>query len=371
MPPHVVSSPLPDGDSAQVGFWGRLWLPNRKAIKATSKSQTTQPPQSSALTGITEDEAIGALQSLRHRLRVWSLLGAVPTSTSLFIFLAEANNSYYGHPEAVVPWLVGASFVSYFCAVSRPRTLVAARLRQMREKPLSAAEIASLLPLSGDELERSYLTLVMDVSRQEVASQAAAGIDAGPRADLREALQALGDAIDRLPTGRVVGNGSGNERSDIMTEVLRRTAEETLRQAQAEPDRVVAASLVRQVEALHRRADATARANTLVRRLSALRQEMAAETEALRAGLAAYYTGAGDVADLTRLVQSVREVAREAASVTSAVEEVDGLTDGSFSADSRSATAPAWTSGSTTGLKTGLQAGEAVSEQVHLRRGQG
>jgi len=108
-----------------------------------------------------------------------------------------------------------------------------------------------------------------------------------------------------------------------MTEVLRRTAAETLVQAQAEPDRVVAASLIRRVEALHRRADATTRANVLVRRFSVLRQEMAAETEALRAGLAAYYTGAHDITDLTRLAEDMQRVAAEAAAMTAAVEEVD------------------------------------------------
>jgi hypothetical protein len=61
----------------------------------------------------------------------------------------------------------------------------------------------------------------------------------------------------------------------------------------------------------------------LVRRFSVLRQEMAAETEALRAGLAAYYTGAHDIADLTRLADDMQRVAAEAAAMTAAVEEVD------------------------------------------------
>lgn len=68
----------------------------------------------------------------------------------------------------------------------------------------------------------------------------------------------------------------------------------------------------------------TTRANMLVRRFSVLRQEMAAETEALRASLAAYYTGAHDIADLTRLAEDMQRVAAEAAAMTAAVEEVDG-----------------------------------------------
>ncbi len=110
-----------------------------------------------------------------------------------------------------------------------------------------------------------------------------------------------------------------------MTEVLRRTAVESLQTAQAEPDRIVAASLVRRAEALQRRADATHRSSLLVRRLGALRQEMAAETEALRAGLSAYYTGANDIADLTQMAEDIRRVAAEATALTAAREELDEM----------------------------------------------
>jgi hypothetical protein len=299
--PRTLPEAGSEGEAARVGFWGRRWL---------AKSQQQ----------VSNDEVQYALYSLRHKMRAWALLGSIPVGISTIIMLAEVG---HGLPSGALPFIAGAFGVSYFSVFGRPRALLTGRLRRMRETPLTPSEIAALLPQATDELERSYLTLVMDVCRQEVSSSAAPGAEAGARADLREALQALGDAIDRLPTGRV----TGSERPDIMTEVLRRTAEEMLQTAQAEPDRVVASSLIRQVEALHRRADATTRANTLVRRFWALRQEMAAETEALRAGLAAYYTGTGDVADLTRLVQSVREVAREAASVTAAVEEVDALSD--------------------------------------------
>lgn len=316
LPSQSVADTTLSDEPTRLGFWGRRWLGKQQGQ-------------------VTEDEALCALHSLRHRLRAWAGLGALPGLAALGILLGEAS---HGLPGEVFPFVAGAALLSYFCVVGRPRALLTGRLRQIREQPLSASEIAFLLPLASDELERSYLTLVMEVSRQEVAAHALPGAEAGARADLREALQALGDAIDRLPLGRTVGS----ERPDILTEVLRRTAEDTLLAAQAEPDRVVAASLVRQVEALHRRADATTRANTLVRRFAALRQEMAAETEALRAGLAAYYTGAGDVADLTQLVQNVRQVAREAASITAAVEEVDSLTDGSLS-PAVSAVVPAWT----------------------------
>ncbi len=308
-------------DRAALGFWGRAWLTtskNKTGRLTTAKSKKAADTTDSA---VVDEAALCALRGLRHRTRAWATLGALPALAAVGIFTGGVTGGI--HPPEMVALVLGSSGLAYFCAIGRPRALLAARLRKIREQPLMAEEIAFLLPMATDQLERSYLTLMMEVSRQEVSGSALPGDMAGTRTDLREALQALGDSIDRLPVGRT----AGSERPDIMTEVLRRTAEETLKQAQAEPDRVVAASLIRQVEALHRRADATNRADTLVRRFWALRQEIAAETEALRAGLAAYYTGSGDVTDLTRLVQNVRAVAREAAAATAAVEEVDAVMD--------------------------------------------
>lgn len=282
-----------DDDLAQIGAWGRYWLGAKKK----------QPLPS---------EALPVLKAVRWPARAFSLIGLLSAMTGTGMLMGVSAN-----PADAVPLILGAGsacWVSGWCC-TRPRALVAQRFQRLREKPLSAAEVAALLPQAGDALERSYLTLVMDVIREEVAGQ----IVPGAGADLREALKALGDAITRLPATRVVSGDS----PDIMTEVLRRTAERTLLSAQAEPDRVVAASLIRRVEALHRRADATARTDVLMRRFSALRQEMAAETEALRAGLSAYYTGAHDVADMTRLAEDVQRVAAEAAAITSAAEEVD------------------------------------------------
>ena len=285
----------------QPGFWQRRWL--RKPREAA-----------------TSEEA-AALQAIRIPAGLWLMLGllsALGASAAGVTVFGE----YIVYPEHIhVPTdmaaeameLGAAGIWCWFCAVAQPRRLLRHKQRRLYAEPLTAGEIAALLPQAQDTLERSYLTLVMDVARQEITP--AAGID------LRGALKSLGDAVDKLPATRVVEGAD----HDIMTEVLRRTAAETLTAAQAEPDRIVAASLMRRVEALHRRADATARANTLVRRFSVLRQEMAAETEALRAGLTAYYTGAHDISDLTRLAEDIQQVASEAASLTDAVEEVDSV----------------------------------------------
>ena len=301
------AKPVEDTPSP-VGFWGRRWLGRHKGQMGAEEAQTT-------------------LRAIRTDARFCSTLGLLPLIGTAAFCLATLTDylsrPYAYHDPAPALLSAGATGVwAWFFAVAQPRKLLTRKHGQMFERPVTPGEIAALLPQAHDELERSYLTLAMDVVRQEVAGVQEQGPASGT--DLRSALRALGDAIDKLPATRAVGHLSlGGETPDIMTEVLRRTAAETLIQAQSEPDRVVAASLIRRVEALHRRADATARANVLVRRFSVLRQEMAAETEALRASLAAYYTGAHDIADLTRLAEDMQRVAAEAAAMTAAVEEVD------------------------------------------------
>ena len=301
---HRVGRAAPPAEvSPPIGFWGRWWLGRQTAQRSPEEAQTT-------------------LRAVLTPARAWSAVGLLPTPGVLACLFAVICQPWMRDAPVMLLSAGAGGTWAWFFAVAQPRRLVALRYRQMYERPVTPGEVAALLPQAHDELERSYLTLVMDVVRQEVAGAQEEGPASG--ADLRGALRALGDAIDKLPATRVVGHLSlGSETPDIMTEVLRRTAAETLVQAQAEPDRVVAASLIRRVEALHRRADATTRANVLVRRFSVLRQEMAAETEALRAGLAAYYTGAHDIADLTRLADDMQRVAAEAAAMTAAVEEVD------------------------------------------------
>ena len=279
------SAPAGDPPAPRVGRLGRLWVRD---------------------TGLDPDTTAATLCALRRPLFLLRVLSLVPVP-----FVPVAFEALRDGPApllflaAAVAWVV-------LCTVFWPRTLFQLRHRTLARKPVTAGEIAALLPGAQDELERTYLTLVMDIVQRDPA--------VGAELDLRSALRALGDAIDRLPATRVVSDSP-----DILTEVLRRTATDALAAAQAEPDRVVAASLVRRAEALQRRADATHRSALLVRRFTALRQEMAAETEALRAGLTAFYTGANDIADLTGLAEDIRRVAAEAAAITAARDEVDAF----------------------------------------------
>lgn len=301
-----------------LGFWNRRWLGRlRKQISTTEARPVLQAAQTAA-GGCTALSFLGVL------LAGGGMIGAVEAGLTPFYYHADPT-------PGIICLGIGGCW-TWLLSTALPRRIVARKFQRLYQTPVSGAEVAALLPLTHDELERSYLTLVMDVSRQEV--QTAAG------ANLRIALHSLGEAIDKLPATRVVVSDD----HDIITEVLSRTAAETLRKAQEEPDRIAAASLMRRVDALHRRADAAKRANTLTRRFSVLRQEMAAETEALRAGLTAYYSGAHDIADLTQLAEDMQRLATEAASLTDAVEEVDTFSAGRMPAALPSASpAPAVT----------------------------
>ena len=273
---------------AAIGFWAKLWM---------GKTNAGADPFAVRLAMDSLNFPGGALA-----------LSAVPVCMSLITAMCLHPNE---SSSIVAPLFLVNAAVACLSIYGMPSFMLKRRYGKLANTPLTAMEIATLLPEADDDLVRAYLTLVMDVVRRDVEPLGGT--------DLRSALRALGEAIDKLPATRAIGIDS----PDIMTEVLRRTAEETLKQAQTEPDRVVGASLVRRAESMHRRADATSRANLLSRRFMVLRQEMAAETEALRAGLAAYYTGAHDIADLTRLAQDVQRVAAEAAAITQATEEVD------------------------------------------------
>ncbi len=180
-------------------------------------------------------------------------------------------------------------------------------LRRVCCPPVSEAEAEALEALMPDELERAYLRLVISAVRQPVLPETAMRV--------RAALQAIGEAIDRLPPGTMPRAEAGA----LFAEAAQAQAE-----AQTEQDAVVAASYERKAEALHRSALAVQRSQTLMRRAAALREEMLAQIESLRLGLAGFDTGSGDVGSLASLADAVRGVAAESMAVTDARAELDG-----------------------------------------------
>ncbi len=185
-----------------------------------------------------------------------------------------------------------------------------AAFRSLYKKPLQLSEVDALL--SGtemSELERAHLTLVRDAVRQDAPD--------GADEDLRAAITALGEAIDRLPVITV---------SPVDTAVLRSEADVLLAEALNHDDRVIAGSLERRADALIRRADASDRSAQYVRRAHALREEIEAQIEALREAIAAFDCGQDvGLSDLSNLSESARRVAHEAVSAAAARAELDGV----------------------------------------------
>lgn len=245
--------------------------------------------------------ATDGLAGMQPKIRPQSLalgIGGAVALTAGALILATG-----GPPEIAAVTVAEAAFIGSL-GLLLPRFL----FQRIHRNPLTPSEIEMLLPASRDDLERAYLTLAIDAAKQEVSPEV--------EREMRIALRALGEAIERLPQ-----ISSLPEAADT----LRQQAASVRREAQNEPDHLTAESLERQAEALERRADAISRSDLLVRRASALRRELIAQTEALRAGLAGFYTGSVDIAGLTNLTQAVSGVATEAASVAAARQEVDAF----------------------------------------------
>jgi hypothetical protein len=186
--------------------------------------------------------------------------------------------------------------------------------RRAHRTPLSASEVEALLPVAPDELDRAFLTLVLDIIRQPEAT-----VPVEARSALRDALAALAEAIEQLPPAFVGASGWGEHG----VAGLRNEAERVRAEAEREPDAVSAASLARQADALLRQADAQERSATLLRRASVLRSEMIAQMGALRAGLAGFHAGHTDVSGLADLADVARRVAGDATNVARARDELD------------------------------------------------
>jgi hypothetical protein len=254
----------------------------------------------------------------------WVLAGLIPVELGLAIFRQDPG------------YIIGPGLIT--AAVLATPLLVRRREQQRREKSLTQAEIESLrpapqraldvpapvaflasligrplpMPKVGDGLEEAFVSLAqqlraLDVSEESVASE------------FRRTLKALGDAVSDLPPPA--------ELPDIDVADLVVDAETLLIRARRERDDVVAGSLQRQAEATVRRARATTEALKLARRTRTLRQEVLTQIEGCRAALPALARTSGVASGLgtgrfAALAEQVQGVAREAASVAAAQEEL-------------------------------------------------
>ncbi len=264
--------------------------------------------------------------SERFRKAGWVMAALVPF---------ELGIALYAHDPG---FIVGPGLLTAMALIV-PRTLQM-RQRRLREKPLRENEIeglrprreltlatavpppvaflASLLgrplpmPKVGDGLEDAFFSLALQILRLEVSEESVAS-------ELKRTLKALGDAVGDLPAPA--------ELPEIDIADLVADAEVLLIRARREKDEVVAGSLQRQAEATVRRARATADALKLARRTRTLRQEVLAQVESCRVALPGLARTSGASSSLgigrfTSLAEQVQGVAREAASVAAAQEEL-------------------------------------------------
>lgn len=295
-PPVSVSDPAP---APRLGFLGRLWARG---------------------SGLTHAQAAAALPAVGDSTLglFWGFAGTGGCLAALSVLIGAVTGK--AEPALI---LGGLSAALALPGLLSPGPF----FRSLHKKPLTVAEIETLLAAVPDEhkLERAYLNLALTALHQR------ANASADAEQDVRDALRALGEAIDNLPFGAFSD-------ANVSVSLLRDDARETLLRAQNETDHVIAASLRRRAEALEQAADATDRSALLIRRGVALRDELLAQTEALRLGLTSFNNANSDAAgmggassaqvasgSLSRLAESVRDVAREARSIASAREELDGV----------------------------------------------
>jgi hypothetical protein len=209
------------------------------------------------------------------------------------------------HAPGAIPFMM---FLIW--ATIMPLILLSPRknVKQMHEKPLTVAEVEAMLPHARGRLDRMYLNLVLDAIRQEVPTESA-------KADIRAALRHLGDVVASLPADPVGVRDAGS---------LHKEAMERRQQAVVETDSIVQASLMRQAEALERRATVAAINDRSSRRASALRREARTMMDSLRSILVAYQqTAPTDTTSIGQLSEAVQRMAGEAQAVAVAKRELE------------------------------------------------
>jgi len=279
--PPTNTVPLPE---PKLGMLGRLWV---KGLGLTDQQAAVANGASADATQVT----------------AWmtSLLGSFFTGMACLIIRKKTGL------DLGTAWAVfGASAASLTALGFGPLAQLA--LRSLH-RPIQAAEMEGLIKASDDALESAYLKLVRDAILIDVPTNA--------ETDIRQAIAALGEAIDRLPAVSM----------EVMDVTAVRAEATTLRQqAIAEPDRVTSDSLDRRADALERRADAYERSALLTRRAAALHEEILAQIETMRSGLAGHQIEAGvgaPTGTFAQLSESARRVAQEAATTADARNEVE------------------------------------------------
>lgn len=175
--------------------------------------------------------------------------------------------------------------------------------------PLQEGELDTLLTDAHDPLEHAYFLLLKDALQQTNLSESA-------EKELRSALKALGEAMEQLPS-------AAPDSATADPDTLRAEAKSLRDRGMQEADQTVSDSLLRQADARERSAEAIARSQQTLRRNAVLRDELVAQTEALRIDLAVQSTERSSTGEFANLAESARRVAAEATSLVDARNELD------------------------------------------------
>ncbi len=188
------------------------------------------------------------------------------------------------------------------------RTFPHRTLRRICQSAVAEVEIEAFLTEAHDPLEKTYLMLLRDALRHTELPKPA-------EEELRAALRALGEAIEHLPAPEGIASDP---------DALRTEADVLRQQGLSEPDQTISESLLRQADARARSAESVARAQLALRRSATLRDELSAQAEALRIGLAAQKPEQKNASsELAQLAESARRVAAEAVSLADARIEIE------------------------------------------------
>ncbi|GAB4460672.1 MAG: hypothetical protein OHK0029_24940 [Armatimonadaceae bacterium] len=272
------SAPLPT--DPRLGFWGKQWA---KGLDMNER----QAAVGNAAASRTTAGMIAVSLVFLMPLLLPMLLGIERGKLDPFLTISIAT--------AVIGSLTTFAY-----------TWLAPHFFHKLHAPVQEGEVQTLMQNSTDELEREYLALVRDATLLEVPETSEQSV--------RDAIESLGEAIDRLPA--VVAR-------PLDTEALRQELETLHQQVLAEPDRVVSESLERRARALESRLDSHERSAILARRAAALHAELMAQIEALRGAMMAYQTSGLDTGELGRLSSSARQVAFESTAVANAQAELE------------------------------------------------
>ena len=213
-----------------------------------------------------------------------------------------------GRPELVAVGSIFATVgaVGASLGILLPRFM----LKKYIKTPLTITELDYLIECAGeDNILRDYLKLAKEALGQTRLTEPG-------EKNLREAIQALGEAIDRLPPAPL----PGQDVATLQQEVAQARAEMV-----RETDPVVLASQERRVNALESSLKSVQRAMTLSRRSRALRDEVQAQIESVRLGMASLNEGGETGANFGAIADSVRRVSAEAGSIAEAKNELDSF----------------------------------------------